>query len=121
MSEQTIETWGIVELMGHVRLSGRLSEENHFGSVLGRIDIPQLDGSMVTQYFSGSSVFRITPTSEQIARDIALSDKPKPIQVWELRNFLPANTSLRNNDGSEIDYNDDVDDVDDDDGDESAF
>lgn len=39
MNDQT-ETWAIVELMGHVRLAGRLSEEEKFGSKLGRLDIP---------------------------------------------------------------------------------
>lgn len=34
-------TWAVVELMGHVRLAGRLSEEEHFGAKMGRLDIPK--------------------------------------------------------------------------------
>jgi hypothetical protein len=34
------ETWAIVELMGHVRLAGRLTEEEKFGAKMGRLDIP---------------------------------------------------------------------------------
>lgn len=34
------EQWAILELMGHVRLSGRVSEEERFGCKLGRIDVP---------------------------------------------------------------------------------
>ena len=33
--------WAIVELMGHLRLAGLLSEEEHFGAKMGRIDIPR--------------------------------------------------------------------------------
>ncbi len=36
MSEQ----WAIVELMGHVKIAGRISEEEKFGGKLGRIDVP---------------------------------------------------------------------------------
>lgn len=32
--------WAIVELMGHVRLAGRLTEEEKFGTKMGRLDIP---------------------------------------------------------------------------------
>ena len=34
------ETWAIVELMGHVKLAGKLSEEERFGVKMGRLDIP---------------------------------------------------------------------------------
>lgn len=34
------DSWAIVELMGHVRLAGRLTEEERFGSKMGRLDIP---------------------------------------------------------------------------------
>ncbi len=32
--------WAVLELMGHVRLAGRISEEERFGSKIGRIDVP---------------------------------------------------------------------------------
>ena len=62
--------WAILELMGHVRLAGRVTEESHFGVALGRIDIPSADG-YTTQYFGGSSIYRLTPTTEAIARSVA--------------------------------------------------
>lgn len=37
------ETWAILELMGHVRLGGRLSEEEKFGVKMGRLDVPTND------------------------------------------------------------------------------
>ncbi|RYX84259.1 hypothetical protein EON83_11225 [bacterium] len=59
--------WAIVELMGHVRLVGRISEETRFGTVLGRIDVPDGDGFKTT-YFGGQSIYRITPIAEEMAR-----------------------------------------------------
>jgi len=73
------ETWAIVELMGHVRLAGRLTEENRFGTALGRIDIPTGGDEFITQYFGGGSVYRITPTDEETARQVAKAARPQPI------------------------------------------
>ena len=109
--------WAIVELMGHVRLAGRLSEEEKFGAKMGRLDIPaaplkprtdclacsgtgQVDGmpcpmsdcepQYVTQYFGGGSVYRITIVSEAVARHAAKSTRPEPVQAWDFPKQLTA-------------------------------
>lgn len=76
--------WAVIELMGHVRIAGLVTEEERFGAKLGRIDIPQGDG-FVTQYFNGSSIYRLTPVTEEIARAVAACNQPKPVHRWELR------------------------------------
>ena len=95
----TQETFAIVELMGHVRVAGRLSEEEKFGSKLGRLDIPtskpceacagtgqtafmaaepcahckgsKVETSFTTIYFGGASVYRISIVTEAVARHVA--------------------------------------------------
>lgn len=84
MSEVTFSQWCIVELMGHVRMAGLLTEAEHFGAKLGRLDIPQPDGTLATTFFGGASVYRISPTTEAIARAVALLDRPAPVHHWEL-------------------------------------
>lgn len=81
---ETFEQWAIVELMGHVRVAGRVTEEEHFGAKLGRIDIPTHDDGFTTQFFGGSSVYRLTPTTEEIARKVALHSQPAPVYHFEL-------------------------------------
>lgn len=81
--QENFEGWAILELMGHLRTAGYVTEEEHFGCKLGRIDIPNGEGS-VTQYFGGSSIYRLTPTTEEIARAVALRNQPAPVQRWEL-------------------------------------
>jgi hypothetical protein len=84
MTDKTgYDGWAILELLGHVRLAGRVTEESHFGVALGRIDIPASDG-YTTQYFGGSSIYRLTPTTEEIARSVALQNQPAPVRTWEL-------------------------------------
>lgn len=40
-AKETFDSWAVVELMGHVRMAGRVTEEEHFGGKMGRIDIPK--------------------------------------------------------------------------------
>lgn len=83
------EQWAVVELMGHVRLAGRLTEEERFGAKMGRLDIPRPDGSFVTRLFGGSSVYSLTYVDEAAARAVAAYTTVEPVHAWELKQ-LPA-------------------------------
>lgn len=110
MSEP-FEQWAILELMGHVKLAGRVTEEEHFGAKLGRIDIPNGEG-FTTQYFSGGSIYRLTPTTEEIARGVAQRNQPEPVHRWELP--APAAYAVPGQPEEEFEYGRDDDDYDDD-------
>lgn len=90
MNEQQSELrdlgWSIVELMGHRRLAGRVREECLFGTVFLRLEVPspQDEETFVTQFYGGSSVYAITPTTEAIARAVSRASQPAPVQRWEL-------------------------------------
>lgn len=97
------DQWAVVELLGHYRMAGRLTEEKHFGVKLGRLDIPTMktcpecragnrpdcptcSGDAIvdvvtTVYFGGSSVCRVTPVSEHAARAVAVHCAP-PAADW---------------------------------------
>lgn len=51
---------------------------------MGRIDVPNEEGGFTTQFFGGSSIYRLTPTTEEIARAVALRNQPVPVHRWEL-------------------------------------
>ena len=97
------EIWGVLELMGHVRLAGRITEEERFGGKLGRIDVPNGD-VFTTQYFNASSIYRLTPTSEEAARAVAANCQPTPVHQWELPK--PAIRHVEDNDPGEAIFND---------------
>lgn len=75
--------WAIVELLGHVRVAGLVSEEERFGTKLGRVDVPVPEGT-VTQYFGGQSIYRLTPCDEVTARRVAAANRPAPVHAWQL-------------------------------------
>jgi hypothetical protein len=87
---KTIDGWAVLELMGHRRMAGRVTEALVGGTTLLRIDIPRNDGSTVTQFYGVGSVYCITPTTEEVARAVALANPPEPVHPWELRAALPA-------------------------------
>jgi hypothetical protein len=114
-----MEIWAIVELMGHVKIAGKLTEEEHFGAKMGRVDIPTytpctcangpkklvdlptvpcekchssgIVQGFTTKFFGGASVYCITPVSEEVARVAAKSTQIQPVHSWEMPpRLLPA-------------------------------
>ena len=82
--------WAVLELMGHRRLAGRVTEEQIAGAGVLRLDVPGEGGQpAVTQYYSPSALYCITPTTEEIARKIAKANRPAPVHRYELT-ALPA-------------------------------
>jgi hypothetical protein len=78
----TLDTWAVIELLGHRRLAGRVTETQIAGHGFLRLDIPS--DPAVTQYVAPGSVYALTPTTEEIARTFARRARPEPIQRWEL-------------------------------------
>lgn len=76
--------WAIVELLGHRRTAGYVSERDVAGQPMLQIDIPRPDGAATTQIYSGAAVYAITPTTEEMATAVALSNQPAPVHRWEL-------------------------------------
>jgi len=77
--------WTVVELMGHRRLGAFVTEQEVAGHGFLRLEIPGAEGEpAATQFVSPSSVYCLTPTTEAMARAVALRNQPQPVQRWEL-------------------------------------
>ncbi len=84
METEKFEQWMIIEMFGHIRLAGKATEANILGGhALLRLDIPSKDGKFTTQFIGPSAIFRMTPTTEEIARKVAEQSDPEPIHRWE--------------------------------------
>jgi hypothetical protein len=86
MSEQrdSFEGWAILELFGHRKLGGRLSQVEIAGQGFIRIDVPDVEADQATQFYAPSAVYGITPCTEATARAIAAYQRPQPVTVWEV-------------------------------------
>lgn len=87
------EGWAIVELMGHRRLAGYATEEEHFGTAMLRLDVHGLDDEKtpgVSQFYGGGSIYCLTPISEDIARRMGERLQPAPVRPYELEARSPV-------------------------------
>lgn len=80
MSENGFKEWAIVELLGHRRIAGRVTETTVAGAPMLRVDVP--DG--FTQFYSVAAVYSITPATEADVRVVASLVNVEPVHVWEL-------------------------------------
>ena len=79
-------SWAIVELMGHRKLAGLVSEEIRFGAPMCRIDVPAIgEVAAFTQYYGGHAIFSMTPVSEQVARGVAAKLQARAVSVYDLK------------------------------------
>lgn len=87
-SDEEFGGWVILELMGHRRLTGYLSEREIAGRAFLRIDVP--GDPPATQFYGAEAVYCITPTTEEVARNAAALNQVAPIRRWELPPARPA-------------------------------
>lgn len=80
MSAPKFEAWGVVEVMGHNRAAGRITEEQLAGATMLRVDIPEGDGFR-TVYYGSSAIFGVHVTDEERARAAAARTSP-PAWAW---------------------------------------
>lgn len=77
-------SWAIVELFGHRRIAGRLSQADF---PAGHIRVDVIDGSgevIATQVYAPDAVYCITYTDEHAAKTAALFSRPEPVTAWEV-------------------------------------
>jgi hypothetical protein len=80
---ESFKSWAVLELMGHRKLAGIVSEQAMFGTGLIRIDVPSGEGYS-TQFYAPSALYALTPCSEELARAFAQQHQPRPVERWEL-------------------------------------
>jgi hypothetical protein len=84
-NKDKFETWGLLELFGHQRLAGLLSEQTIGGCHFIRIDVPQIgDLPGYSRFFTNGAIYGMTPTTEEVARGLATQLRARPIQAYDL-------------------------------------
>lgn len=87
-----VPQWAIIELMGHVKYGGQVSKDNQLGTAMLRVDVPQADGSFVSQLVNPASIYRITFCAEELAKACG-GGASKPLSMWDVKHLLPAPTA----------------------------
>lgn len=83
--KETFSEWCLVELFGHQKIVGKVSEATMAGGAFLRVDVPAFNGSPAfTRFYSPGSIYSISPISEQMARDLMMSYRNEPVSRFEL-------------------------------------
>lgn len=81
--QQRFDSWAIVEIMGHSKLAGPVTEQAIGGNSFVRVDVPERKGyPAFTKLFGSSAIFSITPVSEDLARKAAKYCDSEPVSVY---------------------------------------
>lgn len=87
--------WAIVEIFGHQRIAGLLSEQTIGGQSFVRVDVPELPARAASGYdhgegpvsahsklYGGGAIYAISPVDETVARAAAMSIRHKPVDTY---------------------------------------
>lgn len=94
-SNKSFEEWAVVDVMGHQRYVGHVTEQVIAGAGFVRVDVPAADGSIAFSKLIGTaSIYAISPVSEEIARTMASRSHQTPISRYD----IPVLTSAPHDD-----------------------
>lgn len=89
MDTKPLEIWAIVELFGHNRIVGLVSEQQIAGANMVRIDVPEIPVCPAwTRFLNPSAIYAINPVTKEVAIEYAKSISVRPIESWDAREVL---------------------------------
>ena len=80
--------WAIVDVLGHNRHVGMLDEFTFAGFAFVRVRVPKIDGSIVPHLIGPSSVYMITPISEERAKRLLGLIQPEVLHLEQREDFM---------------------------------
>jgi hypothetical protein len=110
-AQKAFEQWAIVEIFGHQRIAGKVSEQTIGGCSFVRVDVPALPERVVSRYgrtetippiagftkcYGNGAIYAITFVDEQIATATASQLRETPIDSYSLKDAMasmPTGTS----------------------------
>lgn len=110
---QTLDNcWCLVELFGHQKIVGKVTETSIAGGAFLRVDVPEGAGKPAfTRFFGPGAIYSINPTTESLAREMLLMYRNEPVSRFYLpqieEKVRPSFTSASESSGPEDGDNDD--------------
>lgn len=85
MEQEAKEMWALVELFGHNRIAGKVTEAEIGGGSLIRVDVPAVkDREPLTKYYNVKAIYALTPVDEATCLEMAKSIDPAPVSSYQL-------------------------------------
>jgi hypothetical protein len=105
--EDKFSEWALVELFGHQRIVGLVSECSLSGGAFMRVDVPECNGrSAFTRFYGPAAIFSINPISEAVARGLIERYRNEPVSRFDLPQL--AEKVVEDDEDEEDDEDDDT-------------
>jgi hypothetical protein len=87
--QEKFDIWALVELFGHSRIAGRVTERNVGGASFLQVDVPDTKyNPSFTRLLNPSAIYAINPVTEEVAKYYAENLNVKPIESWDINKFM---------------------------------
>jgi hypothetical protein len=81
----------IVELFGHQRMAGIVSDHQFGGASFVRVDVPEtLSQKGFTRLLNPSAIYALNPCERSVMLSLAETLQVKPIELWEIGTLVKA-------------------------------
>ncbi len=106
MNTEKIELNAVVELFGHQRIAGKVTEQAFGSFTFIRIDVPEtpLQPSF-TRLVNPTAIYAINPVTEKVMIAMANNIQTKPIQAYDVREMVNKMIALKKG-NDRIDFED---------------
>jgi hypothetical protein len=83
--KSNFDEWALVELFGHARIVGHVTEQSIAGGAFIRVDVPDKDGNTIfTRFFGHGAVYSMSPISRELALHLAAKQDVAPVSRYEI-------------------------------------
>lgn len=102
--QNSFNQWCVVEIFGHKRIAGLVSEQAIGGQSFVRVDVPAVgDQAAFTQMFGAGAIYSIIPTTQEIATAFAARNVGAPISPYDIKQPALPKPDDDNTDDTNVD------------------
>ena len=96
--------FAVVELFGHTRISGTVTEQTIGSASFIRVDVPETKKQPeFTRILNPSAIYAINPVTEEVMNEMAEQIQQMPIQSWDIRQMQKKLLALKESNDCEYD------------------
>ena len=97
--ENKLELNAVVELFGHNRMAGKVTEQSIGVATFIRIDVPETSQQpKFTRLVNPSAIYAINPVTEEVMLQMAEMITSKPIESWDIQTMQRKLLALKEKD-----------------------
>lgn len=86
MNKEPLELHALVELFGHQKIAGTVTEHSFGPSTFLRIDVPETNSQPAfTRLVNPSAIYAINPVTKDVMLHLVKSIQAKPIESWDIQ------------------------------------